>query len=332
MKINKSTLAATVLATLGLSMAGQASAGEYARSYLSIDNLQLLISDDGGVTNGGNTLKSFNFNLTNSSTLGGNTIGSGDFCAGVGPNLGNNNCGPLGARVDALVVTQGAPAQGENTFTFNGPGVGQYSNADSVIYQTQLTGDGSTSTEQIAEAEIQSISNASSLADISSTTGFTFKFTVAGANVVAISFGAAWDKLVDINDPTAATATSQANAKVQFELSNDATGDKVIWAPTGLGNDCAVLGLAGACVTAGAGNLNEDLSIATVPASTDARAGAGNFSMFFDGLVDGEWSLSLNAVTSTLVSRTVPEPSLLIMLGLGLAGLGATSIRRKKRV
>jgi hypothetical protein len=57
---------------------------------------------------------------------------------------------------------------------------------------------------------------------------------------------------------------------------------------------------------------------------------AGAHNLNFVGLTDGVWTLTLSALTSTQVSRQVPLPGTLALLGLGLAGLGLASRRRKQ--
>jgi hypothetical protein len=59
--------------------------------------------------------------------------------------------------------------------------------------------------------------------------------------------------------------------------------------------------------------------------------GLSAFGINVTGLFDGEWNLAFNALTSTSVrlTREVPEPGIRALMGVGLAGLGFMSRRRK---
>ncbi|HRQ59333.1 MAG TPA: EDSAP-1 family PEP-CTERM protein [Azoarcus taiwanensis] len=330
MKMHKSTLAAAITAALALGAAGPAAANIYGVSYLHIDDVLIItLNDDGSSAPAG----TFNFNAINTAFLNGAGEATNDVCAGVFG--GANDCGPAGARLDAAPAngTGGDVTRLDNVFNFFGPGTDQYSNADSLVARAQLTGDGRTETRQIAESELQDGSSASANAEIASTTGFTFTFTLMGTGSLTLSFDADPRMMALINEGVPGNYAAESTLNATFDLRRDAGGVLVNWAPRGtaLVNDCLAVGAT--CVeTDDSQDLNLTLGVTTDgETATHGFAGFTPFGISVTGLSAGTYTLTLAVKTSTLLTRQqVPEPGLLALLGIGLAGLGV--MRRRKQV
>ena len=372
MKRKNTILAAAIAATLAAGLSGHAAASIYARSYLKIDNLSILISADGGATPGGAAIRSFNFGITNSADLNGNLVSDSAACSGVPgtPSASTNNCNPRtntgeptpNTRLDALAVNGGGsvPTRTNNDFTFFGAGNGEYSNADGVIYSAQLTGDASTSVEQIVESELQDGFSAQSSSVIKSTTGLTFTFTVQDDNsFIRISFDALAGIMAQVDadciDPKNCTFLADANAarSVEFRLTDDtitSIGDANVvfqWRPNGEAATGTGIGLGAVKVQElDPFDLQADYQVSTLPCSNDGNPDPGDCaSLGFTGtnngfyllevsnLKAGQYTLGLTSDMSTILSQSktsIPEPATLALLGMGLAGMGFASRRRKQ--
>jgi hypothetical protein len=233
---------------------------------------------------------------------------------------------PLGAR------------GGENNYAYVGTG-SQYGSADSVIWDAELVNPpAKTHTQQIAESNLLGGTSAGGSAELQSVTKFLYQFVVPTDKAdVSISFDANPDLKTEINDSIASAATAQAQMRFVVQLTQNTNGNGIVtWRPRGTAaNDCSIIGVAtGACSETNDGeDLNHQLSVATTPFSSATYSyNNGTFSPFgltITGLTAGEWSFSLDALTSENITR-VPEPGTLLLLGAGLVGLGVARGRRGK--
>jgi len=335
MDMNRSTLAAALMAALAVGASGHAAASVYARSYLDISSLHILpVTAVGSTTVNltGVSIGTYTFDGQNTASLNnGPTAADTKSCTGT--YGGVSNCGPSGNRLNPLVVNAAGSTvlQGENAFTFNGPGSGQYANADGLIRTAAVAGDASTHTTNIAESELQTGTAAASASVIDSITKFTFSFSTTAAGTLMVSFHAIQDMLAAINDPTGLTHQALGSMNTVLQLSTDSGAAGFLnYTPDGsTSTGCIAAGIFTCTEYSDPFSLNTNVGTST-NGTSDAKANTGDFLTYIGIGGAGNYTLTLSEKKSTLLSRTVPEPGALALLGIGLLGLGV-STRRKNR-
>lgn len=318
--MRKTTLAVAVAGALAVGVSASASAYVDSGSALVINNLVITSGAIGG---------NFTFTEQNIATLNG-------AAAPVGfATCSNITCPafPVNPTLDAPSASLGPAPVG---YTLVGPIIAtEWSKADSIIDSAEAVGAPSTNTRQVAESVLQGGTDASASAQIQSITTLIFSFVLTG-DTLSLAFDADPNMYAAVDQPFAGLFNAQSNLNTSFTLSRDGSGGQINWTPQGptSGNDCTnTMGFGTCTESADTQDLNLNVGTSTngTIATHSTAAGLTAFGIDLTGLLDGTYTLTLNAVTSTQLSqlRFAPEPGTILLLGAGLAALGLGSRRRK---
>ena len=200
-----------------------------------------------------------------------------------------------------------------NSFTPHGTSVAPYAYGDA-LFGGNLLG-GTASLSGIAEAS-QNTSNGSASA---TNTLIGFLSVSAPGSQFGVSFSALPHMGVNLVSGLAGVA----NISFSVTLTDLFGGTIFTWVPNGVSGD-----VAGGTELADSYSLNQGLSLLLNPGTTDFSTAPGFFSAVSDPLAVGFYQLSITMSNSAFVN-SVPEPSMVSLLFLGLAGLTLASRRKR---
>lgn len=347
MTIKKAIPAALMLAA-AMGLSSNANASAYAISYDNVFGLNVTSTDANG--NGGPfyvPLGAFtDFTATTSVTATQGDLGDPSLGDPANPANGQSFGGPVDANVAAgngWVIPGGLPAN--NAMTAQGM-VGNYSYADAQVSATSLsqpipggavtaTGD-LTQAWNIAEGFIGADGSAQAAGLNSSETGVTTTFTLGADAIFNFDFMADPYMMVAMS-ADALGGSANANLDVTFTITSG--GQTVFeWAPDG-----AAGGISGGTENLDPFDLNGSIEVTSpgdtavfdpngngAPDGTINPASFGTFSASTFVLAAGTYTLSIDMIENIniLTAAAVPQPGILALFGLGLAGLGFS--RRRK--
>jgi hypothetical protein len=323
-------LALATAAAVGLS--GQASADVYAVSKIDITSLSVIFGPSTSPASGG--AQAYQFSSQAGATLNGSASTgnsfvtcNGDFNGGTNPtgSCGDGSAGPV-LSGEVANAPGGDTDRAEDSFAVITQAGGEFSNAESAIITSTLSSGGvdSTAASGISESNLVTGTTAAAATTTQSTTSLEVVFTIVDDDAsVTLFFLADWLQQATITSPD--DGQSQSSLSVLTSLTGTAgaaSGFLGIWNP-----DTNPLCSSGSCSASAAGDINETISTDTIGAPQE-NSGSGAFSVTFDNLQSGTYSLALAIGTGTLVNR-VPVPGTLLLMGAGLL-FGAGVSRRKK--
>ncbi len=354
--MKKNLVSVAVVAGLSLGVSSQASASVYASARVLVDNVKITINDDDPILALSTIPGDVQFNTNASAQLNGNSADD--------PQV----CGTLASVPDCPVDTSpvltslaNAPGSTANRaagdFNYMGPDTPadteSYANSQATIVTSELfstTGELS-EVNQISEVELQGSGVATADTLVSSTTQFAFTIPAGPApvgpnlNKVDIDFTADVDRFVSITTPgLQGNAVATANTEFTFSLIGN-NGVVIDWSPDGAAGgfvcENTFFGTLPACIEntdserlGGNTGLPPFINPFNVGYS-DSRATVGtpdlgvqDYSFSISNLEAGADTLELTINTSVSASQTVPEPSNLALLGLGLFGMGFVQRRK----
>jgi hypothetical protein len=330
MKIGKRNLGVALGVLLGAGAVGQASADVYGLAYLNIDNLSVNFGATGSAT-------TFNFATNQDAALNSNpdlSSGAAD-CAGSFPSPGNCTVGDPVLSGTVQNAPGGTLNRGEGDYTIFGQ-TGDYANAEAEIVRATLVlanppqpgYDGTTQVTAISESNLQASTSGQANTVAQSGTTLLLTFTVGSAGTLSVSFTADINVQAEVFVPDGGLATAATSASLTLQKEGTT---QVTWAPIGESGDLGprLCNEAGGLTCVATEEDGLDLNVTRVSAGALASmTGSGSYQLDITGLTSGTYTLAFTTSSAVNVTREVPVPGTLLLMGTGLL-LGARAMKRK---
>lgn len=315
--LRKTALTAIAVATMAATAPSQADV--MASSVVQLEDFEIYLSADGATRGAQADISDFaSLNFTSTADISGTLNAAGFNEGSADPNTDlpatcvGSGCGALGL--------------GENTFpNIAPPPVGDYVAADQLETGSPVTGvtdnDGNLlgSPAIIKNAAYAGLANGVGDGTANANNGLTSQFTFGVAQDTFLEFSGFVSAflMVAITGDEVAPASAIASYDFSFSILNLSTGaTEFTFEPDLFGNGLGEIGLS-----------------APLPFDIDVTLNnpGVNFSAFTGLLEEGNlYQLTARSQSNVDITRTVPEPGVLALFGLGLVAAGIT--RRRRRI